>query len=327
MEQKEPLVSVVTPVYNGDKYLEECIQSVLTQSYQNWEYIIVNNCSTDRTLEIAQQYAKKDKRIRIHSNDVLLPIMKNWNHTLSQMSPESKYCKVVHADDFLFPQCLELMVASAENYPTAGIVGSYGLWGDRVVSDGLPYSIEFISGRELCRLTLLNKIYCFWSPSSLLISSDLIRKRNCFYNETKLHADVEACLEILQESDFCFVHQVLTFIRRHEKSVTTTEAEPYNKYILANLDHLTNYGPVFLKSHEYKRHFRIRLNRYYHFLARSLFNLRERDFWRYHKEAIKNIGHPLSILKLVKASISQLIHNPVATVTTLAKAISKVRNN
>ena len=46
----EPLVSVVTPVYNGDKYLADCVESVLKQTYQNWEYVIVNNCSTDRTL-------------------------------------------------------------------------------------------------------------------------------------------------------------------------------------------------------------------------------------------------------------------------------------
>src|SRR4030095_4995561 len=63
-----PLVSVVTPVYNGERYLAECIESVLAQTYQNWEYIIVNNCSTDRTREIGESYGRKDERIRIHNN-------------------------------------------------------------------------------------------------------------------------------------------------------------------------------------------------------------------------------------------------------------------
>jgi len=54
-----PLVSIVTPVYNGEPYLAECIESVLAQTYPNWEYIIQNNCSTDRTLEIASEYGKK----------------------------------------------------------------------------------------------------------------------------------------------------------------------------------------------------------------------------------------------------------------------------
>ena len=55
-----PLVSIVTPVYNGEAYLEECIESVLAQTYTHWEYIIVNNCSTDNTLDIARRYESKD---------------------------------------------------------------------------------------------------------------------------------------------------------------------------------------------------------------------------------------------------------------------------
>ena len=59
------LISVVTPVYNGERYLRECIESVLTQSYTNWEYIIVNNASTDHTLAIIEEYARSESRIRI----------------------------------------------------------------------------------------------------------------------------------------------------------------------------------------------------------------------------------------------------------------------
>ena len=60
---EQPQVSVITPVYNGEEFLSECIQSVLSQTYQNWDYTIVNNRSTDRTLEIAQSYAARDPRI------------------------------------------------------------------------------------------------------------------------------------------------------------------------------------------------------------------------------------------------------------------------
>ena len=65
---KQPLVSVVTPVYNEEKNLAECIESVLAQTYPNWEYVIVNNRSTDRSLEIAQRYAAQDARIRVYDN-------------------------------------------------------------------------------------------------------------------------------------------------------------------------------------------------------------------------------------------------------------------
>lgn len=63
--ESQPLVTVITPVYNGQEYIAECIQSVLDQTYSRWEYLIVDNCSQDRSLEIARQFASKDARIRI----------------------------------------------------------------------------------------------------------------------------------------------------------------------------------------------------------------------------------------------------------------------
>lgn len=322
----EPLVSIVTPVFNGEAYLDECIQSVLAQKYQNWEYIILNNCSTDRSLAIAEQYAKKDARIKVHNTRQLLPMLKNHNRALRQISPASKYCKVVHADDLLFPECLERMVSLAEVFPTAGVIGSYCLWGNRVVSDGLPYSENFLSGKDICRLTLLDKIFVFWSPSSILILSDLIRNRDCFYNEKYLHADLEACYEILQKSDFAFVHQVLTFIRRHDESVTNKVAAPYNRIILSNLDLFTRYGPIYLSPDEYKSHLKVKFRQYYHFLAHNLFNLREKEFWKYHKETLKDLGYFFSLSKLARASVSELMSRPIATVAALTKALTKTRN-
>src|ERR1700745_1608598 len=134
----QPLVSVVTPVYNGGHYLAECVESVLAQTYQNWECTIVNNCSTDGTLKIAQYYAARDPRIRIHNNQKFLNAVANHNHALRQISPESKYCKVVFGDDWLFPECVERMVALAEANPSVGIVGAYGLQGSTVMWTGLP---------------------------------------------------------------------------------------------------------------------------------------------------------------------------------------------
>ena len=72
---EQPLVSILTPVYNGADYLAECIESVLQQTYQNYEYIIVNNCSTDGTLQIALDYALKDKRIRVLNNEKFVGVI------------------------------------------------------------------------------------------------------------------------------------------------------------------------------------------------------------------------------------------------------------
>lgn len=318
-----PLVSLVTPVHNGEKYIGDCIQSVCSQTYQNWEYIILNNCSTDRTLAIAEKYAMADRRIRLLNTDDLLPIISNHNHAVKQISADSRYCKIIHADDMLLPNCVELMVAAAERHPTAGMVGSYCIWGDKVVPEGIPLATTFFSGRELCRLTLLNKLYCFWSPSALLLKSDIIRKRGDLYHGDHLHADDEACYEILQAYDFAFVHQVLTFIRRHAESATATITASYNKLLLSNFDLYLRYGPCFLSPHEYESHLNVKKNRYYRFLASSLFDLREVPFWRYHRQELKKIGLSFSVYAFLKAILSKLANSPVATARQFAGAVNK----
>src|SRR5258705_13800105 len=95
MTSQQPLVSIVTPVYNGEEYLRECIESVLAQTSSNWEYIIVDNCSRDHTLSIAQEYAARDSRIRVHSNETFVRVIENHNIAFRQISAASRYCKVV----------------------------------------------------------------------------------------------------------------------------------------------------------------------------------------------------------------------------------------
>ena len=103
------------------------------------------------------------------------------------------------------------------------------LEGTRVKCDGLPYPSTVIPGHEVCRLSLLRGgLYVFGSPTSLLIRSDLIRRRGTFYSEATfydgiadVYADVKACYDVLQNADFGFVHQVLTYTRTHDESQTS----------------------------------------------------------------------------------------------------------
>ncbi len=290
----DPLVSVVTPVYNAEKYLAECIESILAQTYQNWQYVIVNNYSTDRSLEIAQKYARQDPRIRVHDNDTFLNQMPNWNHAMRQISPESQYCKVVHADDWLFPECLRQMVALAEAHPTVGIVGAYRLDEDKVNLDGLPYPSPVVSGRELCRSYFLGGLLVFGSPTSLLIRSDLVRARETYYNEASVHADTEVCFDLLQISDFGFVHQVLTFTRRHNESITSvnhhlrTGSHRIGRFVI-----LKKYGPVYLSPAEYEEHLQKRLKYYHRYLARSVFQRKGKAVWDYHRAEMEKLGYSI----------------------------------
>ena len=305
--QMQPLVSVVTPVYNGEKYLAECIESVLAQMYDNWEYVIVNNCSMDRSLEIAQDYAQKDARICVHDNDEFLNQFQNWNHAMRQISPKSKYCKVVHADDWLFPECIARMVELAEAYPSVGIVSAYRLDETKVTLDGLSYPSTVTPGQEICRLKLLDGLFVFGSPTSLLIRSDIIRSRGAFYDESIIHADTEVCFDILQDCDFGFVHQVLTFTRRHNESVTSL-THRFNTRLLSDFMVFLRYGPVYLNEEEYKERLEQALEDYYRFLAKSVFELKEREFWNYHRDELQKLGYPLSAARMIKALFLELLN-------------------
>ncbi len=299
MSTTKPLVSVVTPVHNGEKYLSECIESVLTQNYEKFEYVIVNNASTDGTEGIARIYASKDSRIKVYNTEALLPIMQNWNRSMRQISTQSKYCKIVHADDWLFKNCLSEMVNLAEQYPTIGIVGAYALQNTKVVcGDGLPYPSTVMSGQEVCKLTLLNQTYPFLRPSCLLIRSDLIRNRDPFYNEEIIHADVEACYELLRTCEFGFIHQVLSFVRWHEESVTLTFEKPWNKSKLWNLDLLVRFGKEYLTEEELKEQLEKQLKRYYQVLARAKDKKMESDYWDYHRQELEKLGFPFSKWRL-----------------------------
>jgi glycosyltransferase involved in cell wall biosynthesis len=293
----DPLVSVVTPVYNGAETIVECIESVLRQTYENWEFAIVDNCSTDGTLEIARSYEARDPRVRVVAPGVFVDKTTSANRAMLQISAESKYCKVLHADDSMFPECLERMVELAERNPRVGVVSAYRLEETRVTLDGLPRTIDVLSGREIVRSTLLGRPYpyLFGSPSSLLIRSDLVRAREPFYDpdypfseDYALTDDQDACCAILRESDFGFVHQVLTFTGRLDHS-------PFSYFIRlgANLPEqiklLSRYGDVYLTRPEYQRHLAVLLVHYGFFFACNAHRLADREFRAYHRLALKRL--------------------------------------
>ena len=295
---KEPLVTVVTPVYNGEAYLGECIESVLAQTYDHWQYVIVNNQSTDRSLEIALQYAQKDPRIRVITNEHFVDVMRSQNIAFQQVSTDSTYCKMVHADDWLFPDCLRLMVELAERHPSVGIAGAYRLDDTVVTPSGLPYPGTSMPGRELCRTILLGGPGVFGSNSSILFRSEHVRSRERFLDESDFHGDTGVCYEILQNCDFGFVHQVLTYTRRHP-GAQTEFAESVNTYLAGQLRHLQRYGPIYLSQEEYASRHRWLLAEYYRFLGRSVLEPQGEEIWRYHEAALASLGHRVSAGRLL----------------------------
>jgi len=113
-----PLVSVLTTVYNREEFIAECIESVLASSFQDYEYIVVDDCSKDRTVEIARRYAG-DPRVRLHVNEKNIGQFPNRNHAAELAS--GRYVKYLDSDDVLYPHCLQVMVYCMEQFPHAGV--------------------------------------------------------------------------------------------------------------------------------------------------------------------------------------------------------------
>jgi glycosyltransferase involved in cell wall biosynthesis len=281
----QPLVSIVTPVYQGADTLRECIDSILAQTYQNWEYTIVDNCSTDGSAEIARRYAATDSRIRVLQNERFLRVIANHNHALRQIFPASKYCKVVFADDWIVPTCVERMVRLAEDHPSVGLVGAYWREGDRVNGTGLPRSCPVVSGREICRRHFLDRLYVFGSPNAVLYRADFVRRHDRFYNEANLHADTEVCFELLKTCDFGFVHDVLTVTRVRPGSLSSNAAD-LNTEFVGLLHILFAHGRDYLTEEEFQFRLERHLSDYYRLLSKNLFVRRDKKFWNYHRTQI-----------------------------------------
>ncbi|RWX50067.1 Glycosyltransferase involved in cell wall bisynthesis [Candidatus Electrothrix marina] len=295
----DPLVSIVTPVFNGEKYLGECIKSVMDQTYSNWQYVIVNNKSEDGTLAIAQKYAGRDSRIKVISNVELLPVMENFNYSIGKISPNSIYCKIICADDWIYPEFLSQMIELAQQNPKIGIVSSYRLHGDTIVpTEGMPYRKIFFSGHEMGRMNLLNGPYTFGSPTALLYRSEVVLSKSKFFNEKRTSGDTEACYETLKKWDFGFVPQILSFNRLHEKSVTST-----SEYLKTNYpDHLymlKKFGDSFLEKDEQRCRMNGLLKEYYRFLGRNPARFNDKQFLAYHKKSFENIGLKLDLKKVI----------------------------
>lgn len=98
-------ISVIMSVYNGETYLEEAIESIIKQTFGDWELIVINDCSTDMTGEILSRFSKMDKRIRVYTNEVNLRLPASLNKAISMCS--GKYIARMDADDICLPDRLE----------------------------------------------------------------------------------------------------------------------------------------------------------------------------------------------------------------------------
>lgn len=113
-----PVVSVLLTAYNREKYIGEAIESVLASTFTDFELIIVDDASSDKTVDIAKSYAEKDSRIRLYVNEKNLGDYPNRNKIAEYAT--GKYIKYIDSDDIMYEHCLQVMVSGMEKFPDAG---------------------------------------------------------------------------------------------------------------------------------------------------------------------------------------------------------------
>jgi glycosyltransferase involved in cell wall biosynthesis len=319
----QPLVSVVTPFHNTAAYLAECIESVLAQTYSNFEYILVDNCSTDGSAEIAKRYMGRDPRIRLIRQPQLFSQVQNYNRALEEISDASVYCKIVQADDCIFPECLRLMVEAFDQSESIGLVSSYWLKGSEVRGSRFPYPKPMLSGKEMARLYLRTGLWVFGSPTAVMYRSSIVENDRPFYGESRLHEDSEKCMQILEHSDFGFVHQVLSFSRADNESISSAvrgfQPEAIDRYIMVQ-----RYARVFLNDSEAATLMKKSKLEYYGVLADEALRGRNPVFWRYHIKGLSTLGEKIDrpyLARKVARKVLWKAANPGAAIEKVLRSL------
>ena len=208
----KPIVSVLTTVYNREKYLAASIDSVLASSYQDWELIIVDDVSTDTSAAIAQRYEKKDARIKVYVNKKNLGDYPNRNKAASYA--KGKYLKYLDADDLIYPHGLEIMVNTMEWFPEVGLGIS-----QKVVEDVKPFPFV-MEPKETFKREFLMRGVLGLGPTGTIIRRDVFEKLGGFTG-TRYIGDTELWYKIALAYPVVKMQDELIFWRQHDDQEIT----------------------------------------------------------------------------------------------------------
>ena len=214
-----PCISVVMPVYNAGKFVREAIQSILDQSYPFFEFIIINDGSTDNSLEIIQSFT--DNRIKILSNPTNIGNYPSRNKGMG--IAKGKYIYVMDADDVALKQRLERQYLFMEEHPAAGLAGS----GFRYY--GNEQDIFRESNYERIKVILLRN-NCFIHPT-LILRNDFLKKYNLRYNKKYYYsADYDLIVRAARHFHITNIPEVLLHYRVHDQQITVKNRTKQKEY-------------------------------------------------------------------------------------------------
>jgi glycosyltransferase involved in cell wall biosynthesis len=179
----EPLVSVLMPVYNSEIFISEAIESILNQTYSNFEFIIVNDGSTDSSMNIISKYAENDNRIKIVKNKFNLGVSKSLNK--GALVSKGKYIARMDADDISLIYRLEKQVEFLNNHPDIIVLG-----GQIQLINSPSRTFRYATEKELVRWNMLLNIPIIAHPTTMMSREHLIKIGG--YPETYSHSEDRA---------------------------------------------------------------------------------------------------------------------------------------
>ncbi len=205
---ERPMVSVLMTTYNREKYLAIAVESVLASTYTDFELIIVDDQSKDRSYEIALEYAERDSRVRVFRNEKNLGDYPNRNKAASLA--HGKYLKYVDADDMIYPTGLQVMVSGMEKFPEAG----YGL--STMPADKMrPYPF-LLSPEEAYKYHYFGPMLFHRAPLSSIIKKEAFESVGGFSGKRYL-GDFEMWHNLSSKYSVVLMAQGVIWYREHEE--------------------------------------------------------------------------------------------------------------
>ncbi len=213
-------ITVLLPVYNGERYLQETIQSLLAQTYTNFELLIVDDGSTDSSLEIIESFA--DDRIKILKNKERLKLSGALNRGMKEA--KGKYIARMDADDIAFPDRLQRQFEYMEQHPDVGMCGTaIEIFGEvKTRNDIYPKTAEEIKAYAL--------FDCPFCHPTVMMRRDLFIKHDLWYDGTYYPTeDYELWTRAIDLFPTVNLDEVLLRYRVHDKSMTGSDWDAMDK--------------------------------------------------------------------------------------------------
>ncbi|MDH3974331.1 MAG: glycosyltransferase [Deltaproteobacteria bacterium] len=225
MKKIEVEISIIMSVYNGERWLSESIDSVLNQSYNNFELIVIDDGSTDKSVNILNHYMIKDKRIRVFHNKQNIGLTRSLNRGL-ELS-QGKFIARIDCDDIWHPEKLSKQIEYLEEHPYISIVGTACNVIDENGHVSETQKIRFVKEDKSIRQSIVK--FNPFTHSSILFKKDVYKELGGYNNSFEFAQDYEYWIRILQRYKGDNLAQALTF-RRNSPSCITIKREKKQRW-------------------------------------------------------------------------------------------------